>query len=189
MVRNRNLYGERVFLTVNSGRTLYLGNNPAVTGRIHGGEWSSEKDTNYPHNDPQLPPILSLEADHYLKEKAIRYITDHTFTFLRNMGVKVLYFWFPYYSEGHPLAKGISLFQYLLVVPLALYGMILNLTRWRDYLPLYLLIFYLTLLHSVTVSGIRYRYPVMPALMIFTACGAMSLWYKLINIRRKVFRK
>lgn len=189
VARNRMVYGEGVFLTIGSGRTLYLGNNPDMTGRIHGGEWSSKKDTDYPHRDPKLPPILPLEADQYLREKAVRYIIAHPFIFLRNMGIKALNLWFPYYSEGHPWAKGISLLQYLLVIPLAVYGMILKRKRWRDYLPLYLLIFYLTLLHSMTIPGIRYRYPAMPALMVFTACGAVTLWYKLNNIWKEKFEK
>lgn len=176
LVRNMRVYQDGIFLTINAGHVLYLGNNPQVVERIHGGDWINEEDTQYPKGDPHLPPLLSLEADRYLMGKALDYIRLRPGAFVRNMGIKVVRLWYPYYSKAQVLSKWIMAVSYLLVMSCGILGLVLTRKRWRDFLPIYLLVFYVTWVHSVTIPGIRYRYPVMPFLMIFAAYGALAAW-------------
>ena len=176
LVRNKQVHRDGIFLTINAGNVLYLGNNPQVVQRIHGGDWINEDDTQYPKGDPDLPPLLSLEADRYLRGKALDYIYRHPGIFIRNMGIKALRLWFPYYSKAQFFSKRIMAVSYLLVIPCSIFGLALTRNRWREFLPIYLLVVYVTFIHSVTIPGIRYRYPVMPFLMIFAAYGALEAW-------------
>ncbi|MBI2167216.1 MAG: glycosyltransferase family 39 protein [Candidatus Omnitrophica bacterium] len=176
LVRNKQVYRDGIFLTINAGHVLYLGNNPQVTQRIHGGDWINEDDTQYPKDDPALPPLLSLEADRYLMGKAIDYIRRHPVVFFKNMGIKALRLWFPFYSKAQVLPKWIMTVSYLIVIPCSIIGLLLTRGRWREFLPIYLLVAYVTFIHSVTIPGIRYRYPVMPFLMIFAAYGMLEAW-------------
>lgn len=178
VARNRLVHQEWVFLTINTGHIVYLGNNPQTNVRIMGGGWDHGVDSDFPKNDPDLPPLLTIEADRYLMKKGLNYMGGHPIRFLELTGKKVLKLWFPYYSDSPFLVKGITILSYIFVMLFGIVGVILSRKRWRELFPLYLLIIYITSIHSVTIASIRYRFPMMPFLMLFAAYGLCELWHR-----------
>lgn len=177
--RNRQVYHQWVSLSVNSGHAFYQGNNPGIRMRIHGGDWIEGFDTDYPQNDPNLPPLSTLEADRYLMRKAMDFVRKNPGRFLQLAALKAFRFWYPYFTKAQPWSKWLMSASYFLVIPFSLVGMILTKSRWREFSFIYLLIGYLTFIHAITIPGIRYRYPLMPFLMMFAAFGICEMWRRL----------
>lgn len=176
IARNCLISKDLVFLTVGSGHTFYLGNNPQVIVRMHGGDWIIERDTELPKGDPDMPPLYSREADRYLMKKGVEYVSAHPLHFIKLMGVKFLRLWFPYYSKAEPVSKCIMLLSYSTIMGFGILGIILSRKRWLEFFPFYLFLAYLSLIHTITIPTIRYRYPAMPFFMIFSAYAMMALW-------------
>ena len=108
--------------------------------------------------------------------KAWDYVRENPVHFVKLMGIKAVRLWFPYYSDSPAFLKFVTAFSYLTVVGFGILGIGLSCSRWREFFPFYLLILYVTLIHSITIPGIRYRYPVMPFLMMFAALGMVEFW-------------
>lgn len=89
MVRNAQVLGAPV-LNTNGGFNLYLGNNPAATGRFvsiaetpRGPTWEALRKTD------------ELEASATLKREAIAWATEHPRAFVILAAKKAVYFWTP----------------------------------------------------------------------------------------------
>ena len=177
VVRNK-IHDKRVFLTDTSGLTLYLGNNPTVRPGLYGGEWRLGVDTGYPE-DP-LPGIGedAVFADAYYRQKALAYIfSNPRQTFLNGL-IKGVRLWYPFYSDSSLGIKVLTGVPYVLIMLGALAGIYQSRGQWPDFLWFYLLILYLTGIHALTVSAIRYRYPLMPFLMMMAGYGFHEIWLK-----------
>lgn len=169
IVRNSLLYHRPTLITVSSGLTLYIANNPKATGGTTGGDWAWDKDSFLP---PDIPYSLNTpEADRYLREKAVEFITGSPRQFLRLCGRKIVNTWRPYQLDSPLIVQLITGGTYIPVVILGIAGLFMSLSRWRELMPVYLLILYVFLLHAVLIAEIRYRYPVMPFFMLFAAYG------------------
>ena len=178
VIRNRMVFGEWGLVTSNAGHVFYLGNNPLISGRIVGEEWEYNGDSGFPQNDPSLPPLFTPEADRYLLKRGLEFVQKNPGRFLELTAGKILRFWFPFYL-GSPLAtKVLAVLSYLPVVILGWTGIFLSARRWKELVPIWGPIIYLSLIYSVTISGIRYRYPAMPFLTLFAAFSFYELWNK-----------
>jgi len=60
-------------------------------------------------------------------------------------------------------------------LPLAIIGVSLNRRKWRDFLPLILIMAYFTALYSLIHAIERYNAPMLPYLLIFAASGAWGV--------------
>lgn len=190
ILRNHQVYHQWTSLSINSGHAFYQGNNPGIRMRIHGGDWIEGHDTDYPENDPDLPPLSTLEADRYLMKKSMAFIRENPGRFVQLAALKAFRLWHPYFTKAQPWAKGLMIISYFVVVPFSILGIILSKSRWREFMFVYLLIAYVTLIHAVTIPSIRYRYPLMPFLMMFAAFGIQEIWQRKkqneINVKEAV---
>ncbi len=175
IVRNCQLEKNLVLITVSSGHTLYLGNNPTVNMKMTGQDWGLGLDTELPQ-DPLAPPLFSVAADRFYMKKGLEFIKEDPKRFLVFMAQKSINMWRPYRTDSPVLAKLLIVITYVPVLLLGLYGLFGTFKRWPDFLPIPMLMGYLTLIHAVTVSSVRYRFPIMPFFMIFAAYAVFTFW-------------
>jgi 4-amino-4-deoxy-L-arabinose transferase-like glycosyltransferase len=170
-IRNARLFGEPVWFTTSSAAQLYLGNNPA--NQSGGNDWGSDVEQPFVSDIHRLP---ELERDRRYRERAMAYIKAEPLQFVRNAWGKFVRYWnivpnHEMYRQGaYPWIIGLSYGPALI---LALIGVWVYRTRWRLALPIYALVAYFTLLHSVTIASLRYRLPLEPFLIVFAA-GALA---------------
>jgi hypothetical protein len=165
-IHNYAVYGSFVRLDLNPGFLLYAGNNPMnhSGGGIAGIDWDSDR------FDSIADPVA---RDRAFTDAALTYMKEHPARDIELAWQKFIRFWQPW-----PYAPEYRNFFYI-VVSLVSYGPILllslaYLTFWgrqdlRIILPILLFIGYLTAVHCVFVSSIRYRLPVEPFLIIFAS--------------------
>ncbi|NOZ64835.1 MAG: hypothetical protein GXO71_07960, partial [Caldiserica bacterium] len=165
VLRNFLVLHSFVPFTLSSGHTLYLGNNPSSTGG-RGGDWKLGEDTRYPED---IPPLFSLEADKELKKRAIKFIRENPGRFLQLTGRRIINMWRPYYSDSSRASKLVSGISYLLLMSFGLWGIILSHKEWKKYSPLYFYLIANFFLYAFTISTIRYRYPLIPIIIIFAS--------------------
>lgn len=177
VVRNK-IHDRRLFLTDTTGLTLYLGNNPTVRPDLYGGEWRLGVDTINPKDDLPGMGEDAVLVDTYYRQKAVTYIFSNPWKTFINGAIKAIRLWYPFYSDSSFGVKILTGAPYVLVMLGALVGMHQSRGRWPDFLWLYALIFYLTGIHALTVSAIRYRYPLMPFLMMMAGYGFHEIWLK-----------
>jgi len=70
---------------------------------------------------------------------------------------------------------------YTLILLAGAYGMYGAKNQWKDALPLFAVIIYFTLLHTVTFAVPRYHFPIIPYIIIFTGNGACYMAHKLTH--------
>jgi 4-amino-4-deoxy-L-arabinose transferase-like glycosyltransferase len=177
VVRNGLVNRHFVLISAYAGHNIYFGNNEQTIARIDGGQWEFGRDVILPE-DPQAPPLGTVEADRYFFDKGIHYISSNPARFFGLMGRKIVKMWRPYGTDWPRISQWIVSICYLPVLILGLLGAVRSRDRWREFLPVYLLLLYLVLAPAVTVSEIRYRYPAMPFLMIFAAYSLNEIWRK-----------
>ena len=185
VARNSQLEGRFALLTNSSGLTFYLGNNPTVRPRLYGGDWIRGIDTVSPTAADIAAANATGDPDRWYSQQAILSIREHPLDFVKNMSFKAARLWYPFYHKAPLWAKWVAGLPYTAMALLALFGAGLTRTRWRDFLPCYLLIIYLTAVHAVTIPGIRYRYPAVPFLMLFAGFGLQQIW---LQVKSKMAR-
>ncbi len=177
VARNCLLYQRPVLVTVSSGHSFYLGNNPSVTGRITGQDWALGEDTVLPE-DPNLPPLFTVEADRYLMRRGLEFVREHPQRFIYLMWTKTLNMWRPYRVDSPWAAKILICLSYLPVLVFGLFGIGLTRSRWKELFPILALLLYLVTVHAVTIASVRYRYPAMPFLTMFASYAVVFMWEK-----------
>ncbi|HIE73211.1 MAG TPA: hypothetical protein EYQ06_02885 [Flavobacteriales bacterium] len=159
-------YGEFVRLSLGDGIVLYSGNNHL--NKTGGGIVGDDVDMSSFSNEKD--PII---RNNKMKESAISYIIDNPSRFVELAGLKFLRFWrlWPhtqYYQQWYVVTA--SLLSYGLVLFLAIGFVFRNAKKYfREVIPIFTLIGYLTLVHMVTIGSIRYRFPLEPFLIIFAS--------------------
>ena len=134
-----------------------------------------------------VPDPSSLEGERYWNARAVRSIAAEPFLYLRYAAEKLATFWVgdpeANWGGSHPfdfhvlvLAFGVRwtvLFTPgLLLPPVALAAVLLLRGRWRELLPIYVLLAYCTLLHAATHAEERLSEPLQPLLLLLVA-GAL----------------
>lgn len=115
------------------------------------------------------------EQDKYFSEQTARFIKSHPLVFIRKTVWKLGKLWrpFPYkdkdYSHSWGLLVVISLFSDGWLLPLGLFAAVQLAGRRRELFPAYAYVLVLTAIYSLSWSQIRYRLPLMPFFMVFSA--------------------
>jgi 4-amino-4-deoxy-L-arabinose transferase-like glycosyltransferase len=169
-IRNYYALDGWVFVKSNFGLELWLGNNPAVKN-----VYSNEL-----HPIRSFPERLRLMFEgepKYNKEKqheAIVFIETHPEVFLKNTFDRFLDTWAATYDssvDGWVLALHLSLFNIWfcsMFSALSLGGVILGLrANWKDSLPPVICLLIFPIPYYLTHTGLRYRHPIEPFLVIF----------------------
>jgi hypothetical protein len=159
-------YGEFIRLNLADGIVLYSGNNPL--NKTGGGIVGTDVDMRSFDNEKN--PVI---RNNKMKSVAIEYIVSNPGHFVELAGLKFLRFWrlWPYtqhYQQWYVVTA--SLLSYGLVLFLAIGFVFRNAKKYfREVIPIFTLIGYLTLVHMVTIGSIRYRFPLEPFLIIFAS--------------------
>jgi len=178
-VRNYSVVGRFVPTTLQVGASLYDGWNPAATGA---------SDMRFVARYEQLlrqdpTGSLSATADDWeyrlnrrLQDDALQWASGHPGRVLQLAGVKVLRMWRPVPNADEfqdPLLRFVLAVTFTPLTMMSLIGALRFGGRSWPLASCWLPAVYFTLLHVVFVSSIRYREPVMLALIVLAA-GALA---------------
>jgi len=159
-----------VRLNLGTGLVLYAGNNPL--NKTGGGVAIGGKSQDY-----SLDEFKDLKDDvvkrNTMKDKAIEYILENPFHFVKMAGKKFIRFW-----RLYPHAPQYEKIKYILLSLLS-YGVVFIFfilycfrylkQHWKIILPILVTISYFTFVHMVFIASIRYRFPIEPFLIIFAS--------------------
>lgn len=177
--RNYTIYKTFIPGTLETGLFLYLGNNHLATGGTGG--WTKwGQDQFVPQDSGKL---FTVESDRELTKKAIEFISHNPKRFLWLCWRKMVNMWRPFYADARFLNKLLMSLLYVPIMILAVLGIFLAFSNsLAKSCLLFFLIIYLNVISLITISSIRYRYPIMPFLIIFAASA-------LVYLKGKVFVK
>lgn len=172
-LRNYQVTGALIPVNSNGGWTLYLGNNPYThknlealeQGRSNG--WVPPKEVFQPFSDLKFTETAAWEARSI--QLARDFVLKDPLRFLQLAWRKLKIFWSPY---NHIFDK----ITWIPIFLLSLFGMYRSLSSWRQQLLVYSLIISAMLIPIFFTSMPRFRAPLMPFLMMYSAVGLLQLY-------------
>jgi 4-amino-4-deoxy-L-arabinose transferase-like glycosyltransferase len=163
-IRNYRVLGKIIPITSSGGSNLYIANNPISdggsvgyrklmkSGVFHLGEEEGE-----------------IEYNRLYREKALALIKDNPGRFIYLAFKRLLWFYhLDYHYQGNPVL--VIIFHILLL--LALIGAWLSRLHWRKTILLGMVILNFTIVHMIFLPAGRYRLPIVPFLLVFSAIPA-----------------
>jgi 4-amino-4-deoxy-L-arabinose transferase-like glycosyltransferase len=181
-LHNYNKYGEFVRLNLASGVVFYAGNNPM--NKSGGGIVGIDYNYDIVRNE-----INPLRRDDIFVSESLRYIQDNPLDFFARAGKKFVRFWrlWPYAKEFNSYVYVLaSLFSYGIVLFFSLLTFFsLSTAALKHSMPIFILCIYLTFVHLITISSIRYRIPLEPFLIAFSAYGINNIIFKFKKLVHK----
>ncbi len=178
-IRNYAVLDAFVPFTTSASENLYLGNSP--------GNPTGDPDWSPLSGDPLMSTPGELARSKAYAHAALDYIRSEPGAFVSRVGRKFGRFWnvIPNAeSYSSPFYKILAAVSFGPVLLLAIAGLALTRSRWRDFLPLYLLFVYFTALHVVTIASLRYRLPIEAFLIVLAAWPAALIWRKVQRLPR-----
>lgn len=181
-IRNYQVTGHFVLTTLQVGASLYDGISPTATGASEMSFVPVKRAELRRHEAEQptaSPGLFESRFDRYLRNEAIAWAQAHPGEVLRLAGVKLVRLWNLWPNEAQfrrPLVRLVVLGTYLPVIVLALVGIWRYARRGWPYALCLLPAVYLSLLHMVFVSSIRYRQPAMLGLIVLAAGVVVEVW-------------
>jgi 4-amino-4-deoxy-L-arabinose transferase-like glycosyltransferase len=178
-LRNYRVYHEFLLLNSNAGYALFASNNPDL-----GTDWN---------NDRVVVPVpLELKGkneaqlDRALTRRGVEFILADPQRYLRLTLDKTLeFFWFWPSSDSSRIGNLNRVLSFGLYLPFMLLGLYLSLSRWRNFVVLYLFIFIHTTIHLLSWPAPRYRLTVDAVSMVFAALAVLELVRQLKSWRRR----
>jgi 4-amino-4-deoxy-L-arabinose transferase-like glycosyltransferase len=174
-IRNARVTGHFVPTTLQAGASLYDGLGPQATGgsdmRFVQTFTAEER-----ANPSEIDAPLEYRLDRRMRDAAVHAAEDDPARVLRLAGVKFLRMWNIWPNEPAFRSAWVRcgvLLSYGSVIVLALWGTRRRVADGWTLLVCWLPAVYLTALHLIFVSSIRYRQPLMPVLMVLAAA---TLW-------------
>jgi len=198
--RNSYVGGGFYVTTSQFGPNFYIGNNPGADGTYQslrfgrGAPEYERQDATELAERAEGKRLTPAEVSSYWTDKALTFVTSRPGAWLMLMGRKVALLWNATEmvdtesQEAHaewslPLRLGGLVGHFGLLVPLALFGVIVT---WPMRSQLYVL-YGMTLAYAASVVVFyvfaRYRYPLVPLLILFAAAGLAAL-PELVRTRR-----
>lgn len=198
-LRNKIVGGEFVLATSTFGSNFYMGNNPQATGlyvplQWDRGNWNCEQeDVNTLAEKAVGRNLDSKEVSHYWTHKTLSYIKSNPFHWLTLMGKKWLLVWNAVevgdtedqyaYGKWSYLLKTLNyVFHFGVICTFAVFGICAS---WKDKKRLWILyVLMLSYAVSITIFFIfsRYRFPLVPFIIMFAASGIVEA-FRLYNNR------
>ena len=191
-LRNLAVGGEFKLTTSQLGPNFYIGNNPAADGtyksiRAMIGEPQLEGPDAKRLAERELQRSLSPgEVSSYWLGKSFDYVKTQPFDWLRLLAKKWVLVWngreiedsddFYIYRQWSSLLGVLGRLNHFgVLAPLAAVGLLVSLGQWRRLWLLYVMI--LALAASVAVFYVfgRYRFPLVPLLVLFAGAGLMQM--------------
>ncbi len=177
-IRNAYVTGHFVPTTLQVGASLYDGLNPKATGASYLEEFvprftaAEQRRPAVSGSNRQEP--FELRLDRRMRDAALDWAWANPGRVLRLAGVKFLRTWNVWPNEPRLASWPIGLAVFFTYTPLLIFAIIgvwRTLGRGWPYVLCWLPAVYLTLLHLVFVSSLRYREPAMLALLALAAGG------------------
>ncbi|MGQ9576036.1 MAG: hypothetical protein ACUVUC_12035 [Thermoguttaceae bacterium] len=187
-LRNARLTGRFVPTTLQVGASLYDAWNPQATGASDFTVVREAADAIRRQIQAGQPPAATpqdweYELDRRLRHEAIHWARSHPGRAVQLAWIKLRRMWNIWPNEpslaAWPIRWGWAL-SYVPILALAIWGAAKSLRRGWPYVLCCLPALYLTLLHMVFVSSIRYRQPALAPLVILAA--------QAIHLRRQTGR-
>lgn len=165
--RNFQVYHRFIAIRPRSSELLWFGTMPLEVEKQYG--FAKE------FKDLNIPADLQ-EQEKFFKDLAIQNIERDPQGYAILTVKKFFYFWIKpvgheILSQRSALLSRLYLLFHLLLLILFANGIIFTKMRWEALLPLYLLIGYFSLLHSLLMPMPRFRLPVEPFVILFAVAG------------------
>lgn len=187
IIRNYLCFGEFVPVATGVGATLWVGSYVPHEGEYRYSD-TSEKVMEESKGAKSLP-----EGDKILFIKALQNIIRNPGEYGYIVLKKFIRYFYQIYGDipdGRPRSVNIAVMlalalSYYPVFLLFLTGIVLTRDRWKEFLPIYGLIFYSGILYAVTIIVPRYRVPLIPFFILFAASSLCTLMDRLF-LRKKM---
>jgi 4-amino-4-deoxy-L-arabinose transferase-like glycosyltransferase len=174
-IRNARLTGHFVPTSLQMGASLYDGWNPRATGgsdMYFVDEFVAAFRRNPPQTPRQYPAALEYHLDRQIRDAAVNWAKEHPGRVFQLALIKFVRLWNVWPNEPSltrwPIRLGVFL-TYVPILILGIIGSVGTIRRGLPYVLCWLPAVYLTCLHMVFVSSIRYREPAMLALIVLAA--------------------
>ena len=182
-LRNYRISGKLVITTLQMGASLYDGLNPDATGasemsfvdRFRQDELNEPSDSEEVHFEVRL--------DKRMKSAAIEWANSHKFKVLKLACIKFYRLWSPTPREQSFSSPFLKFILFVSYAPILIFGLLGLLRTVRQHDAAYFLVvppLYISLLHIVFVSSIRYRVPVMYCFSILASYLLASVVIKVV---------
>jgi hypothetical protein len=168
-LRNYLVYDQFLLLNSNAGYALFASNNPSLG-------------TNRRNESVVVPVPIELagkneaELDRDLTQRGFDFIfANPKRYFLLNLDKTLEFFRFWPTNDSSGISNINRTLSFGLYLPFMVMGLILSVSRWRNFIPLYLFIVIHTGIHLLSWPSPRYRLPVDAVLMIFAGFAIIRL--------------
>jgi Tfp pilus assembly protein PilF len=193
--RNYHVGGGFRLTTSQFGPNLYIGNNPNANGRYvplragHGNVVYERRDATDLAEEKVGKQLSPAEVSSFWTNEAVGYVRQHPTDWLRLLARKFFFTWNAYEisdtddqylaSRWSPLLRFVTrVFHFGVICPMAAVGIALWHDRRRVWL-LYLMLAAYALSVIVFYVLARYRYPLVPILLLFAAAGVIEVYRRL----------
>lgn len=171
-IRNYQLWGQFNLSEAQFGHVFWNGNHPDQQWDFH------------PYRTFPIPPaILASENDVAITNQLLKIGLQHVvneplrFVFVSLARLRELFTFWPTADSGR-LANLLRILSFGWLAPLAAFGLLANLRRWRTLAPIYLFILSHTGIYAITWTMIRYRMPMEPFLIMFGAYAIEQIYVR-----------
>ena len=165
-IYNYNKYDTFVRTTLGTGQVLYLGNNKdnLTGGNNIGVDGNFEKFQNI--TDP-------IQKNKVILNETVKFILDNPLKFINLSFKKFIRYWNVFPNNEN--LKSNKLFKYVIFLSFFPILTMFCIYIFKNYKKrsfqnsslLFLFVLYMTAIHVITISSLRYRYPIEPILIIF----------------------
>jgi hypothetical protein len=166
-LRNAVVHGSFVPVTTELGKLVYQANCTTATGGT-GGWYKRAIDWTEP---PNRDGDTEVARSRRMLRAGLRYAATHPGRTLRLVPKKFWNMWRPWTAGSSTASTITASAQYLLLMALYGWGLWRLRRRWRSFAILHLPVAYSLALHTILSSTVRYRYPLLPLIMVVAACG------------------
>ncbi len=192
-IRNSAIGGGLYITTSQFGPNLYIGNHPGADGSYESLKYGRGAPEYERQDATELAeraaghPLTPAEVSSYWTERAVDFMTGQPAAWLRLMGRKVVLLWnrtemvdtedqSTYADWSLPLRLLGPLGTFGILVPLAVVGVWITWADRRRLVVLYALVAFYALSVIAFYVFARYRYPLVPFLVVFAAAGLVGLF-------------
>ena len=198
--RNYRVGGEFLLTTSQIGPNFYIGNHPRASGTYEPllperSDPAFERDDATRLASKAVGRVLSPgEVSDYWLRESLAYIRSQPFQWFALLGKKVFLTFnaaeipdtesIEAYSDYSRILRGLIWLSFGVILPFAALGGWVHRRNWRRLLILYGMLASLALAVAVFYVVARYRHPLVPIILLFSAAGLGGL----LDIRRRGFR-
>lgn len=184
LLRNQRVTGRLIVTTLQGGASLYDGLSPTATGVSDMAFVDPFRSAVAAENigKPTERDHFEVRLDERMKREAVDWAKAHPTDVVKLAGVKFVRLWnfWPNEPSFRSVPVRLAIFgTFAPVLFFAILGAVKTFRRRFEFWLLWLPAAYITALHVIFVSSIRYRIPVLPPLMILAAFALVSIFDRL----------